>query len=331
MMSASTIILEYAFPIVGTFVGIYMFYAPFQDVQKALARGSLGDLNPLPWAFTLGNCCGWIVYGILIGNIFVLLPNMIGFFLSVWFNLAASKLLYKQQQQQQQEQQPFVPLVVATPEVPEDQDDDDETKHDTSPDEAPPGKHAAPTHDYYVMVIVMIWATLIAVVGFADSWSLETKQWIVGIAANINLLFFYGAPLSTIATVLQTQNISSIHFLTMVTNTVNSCLWATYGFAILNHLILVPNGIGALLGFVQLGLYLTFSRKTTATTVTENNNNNNNNEPGSDLVKKNLDEEQGVDENSGLTAPVDDVSENLPFPFVVEVSSSFSSEEVTSD
>jgi len=42
-----------------------MFFAPFMDVQKAIARGSIGDLNPLPWVFMLGNCTGWTLYSIL--------------------------------------------------------------------------------------------------------------------------------------------------------------------------------------------------------------------------------------------------------------------------
>ncbi|CAB9515828.1 Bidirectional sugar transporter SWEET2a [Seminavis robusta] len=241
MTDAKSIILEYVCPSLGTIVGVYMFYAPFQDVQKALARGSLGDLNPLPWAFTLGNCCGWVFYSILINNLFVFFPNMIGFLFAVWFNLAATKLLYTQQ-------------FTALP-----QQQHDNNKRQTS-QQQPQQTHAAPSYDYCVMAVVLIWASIIALVGFGLALSLETKQWIVGGASNLNLLFFYGAPLSTIATVLRTRNTASIHFLTMVTNTANGCFWAAYGFAIMDFLIFVPNGLGALLGFVQLALYVTFPR-----------------------------------------------------------------------
>jgi solute carrier family 50 (sugar transporter) len=290
MASASTILLEYVCPTMGGIVGSYMFFAPFQDVQKALGIGSLGDLNPLPWAFTLGNCIGWVFYAILIGNLFVLVPNMIGLFLSVWFNLAASKLLYQQQ---------FAPIATHSSTDQEDGDDGDDDDENNKPQDASV-KPSAPSYDYYVMAMVILWATLIALVGFAKDWSLESKQWIVGISANINLLFFYGAPLSTIATVLQTRNTASIHVLTMITNTANGCFWAAYGFAIFDYLIFVPNGIGALLGFVQFALYITFPRKIISL--------ENNNEP--ECTKPSKDEEQAVFETSELTAPVDD-SENL--------------------
>ena len=65
MVSAATIILEYVCPALGTIAANAMFFAPLSDVQKAIARGSLGDLNPLPWAFMLGNTCGWVTYSIL--------------------------------------------------------------------------------------------------------------------------------------------------------------------------------------------------------------------------------------------------------------------------
>jgi solute carrier family 50 protein (sugar transporter) len=81
MMDARVIILEYICPTLGMIVANQMFFAPYRDVQKAIARGSLGDLNPLPWAFMLGNCCGWCIYAFLIKvrkrqeNAFIQLKN----------------------------------------------------------------------------------------------------------------------------------------------------------------------------------------------------------------------------------------------------------------
>ena len=70
MISAGKIILEYVCPAMGTILANVMFSAPFRDVKKAVERGHLGDLNPTPWAFMLGNCCGWITYAILIQNMY---------------------------------------------------------------------------------------------------------------------------------------------------------------------------------------------------------------------------------------------------------------------
>lgn len=37
--------------------------APLQDVRQAVRRGTLGSLNPTPWAVMTGNCTGWYVVG----------------------------------------------------------------------------------------------------------------------------------------------------------------------------------------------------------------------------------------------------------------------------
>lgn len=65
MSDAGTIILEHVFPAVGVILATQMFLAPYKDVQKAIRAGSLGELNPLPWVFMLGNCAGWISYSFL--------------------------------------------------------------------------------------------------------------------------------------------------------------------------------------------------------------------------------------------------------------------------
>jgi len=65
MSSASDILLNIVCPLLGTITAYQMFFAPYWDVSKALRRGSLNDLNPLPWAFLMGNCLGWVLYSVL--------------------------------------------------------------------------------------------------------------------------------------------------------------------------------------------------------------------------------------------------------------------------
>ena len=84
---------------------------------------------------------------------------------------------------------------------------------------------------------------------------------IVGIVTNLNLVFFYGAPLSTIATILKSKNTATIHIPTMLTNTISSVFWGVYGLAVLDFFIFVPNALGSHLGFLQVALYLIFPRE----------------------------------------------------------------------
>ena len=82
----------------------------------------------------------------------------------------------------------------------------------------------------------------------------------IGILVNLNLVFFYGAPLSTISTVIKTRSSASIHIWTMITNTANGLFWGAYGLAVLDPFIFVPNGVGAGLGVIQIFLCVTFPR-----------------------------------------------------------------------
>ena len=63
--------------------------------------------------------------------------------------------------------------------------------------------------------VVTAWIAVISTLAFQK---LNVEQWklVIGIVVNVNLLFFYGAPLSRIFTVLKTRDSSSIHRRTMI-------------------------------------------------------------------------------------------------------------------
>lgn len=44
-------------------------------------------------------------------------------------------------------------------------------------------------------------------------------------------------------------------------NTANACFWTAFGFGILDWFIIVPNGLGAILGFIQMFLRLVVPSK----------------------------------------------------------------------
>ena len=74
-IDVTTIILEYVCPGFGVICANIMFSAPYRDLQNAVLKGEIGNLNPTPWAFMLGNCLGWITYGCLRRNYFVYFAN----------------------------------------------------------------------------------------------------------------------------------------------------------------------------------------------------------------------------------------------------------------
>jgi len=294
-----------------------MFYAPFQDVQSAIHAGHLGDLNPLPWVFMLGNCCGWISYGLLTRNFFIFFANAPGFLLALWFNLAASKLRFLEQllllrasnadvaagasvilREEAQEGSTdvtaaMVPLVATSPvvignristntskspkelEMPNRAITEEKPAISTAglsndmPEPATPTRmqpfestidYKPPRIDFWALCMTTFWLVIISTIGFGQNLSHDTKQMIVGIFVNLNLVFFYGAPLSTIYTVMTARNAASIHIPTMMTNTANGVFWTAYGLAVMDGFVFVPNGLGAILGFIQMTLCCIFPR-----------------------------------------------------------------------
>ena len=255
--------------------------APVKAVQQAVIRGHLGDLNPTPWAFMLGNCLGWITYSFLLQNLFIFFANAPGFLVAIWLNLCAAKLQY-QTHRTNEMRQSLVLLVnqerskrsqsLAKSNNNDHNDDNDDNQMEPSStsilgDLAKVVLHvttqeiSAPApHEHMVVGMMFLWTAVIAIVGFASVLDSRTQKLIIGVTVNINVLFFYGAPLSSIFTVLRTKSSNSIHIPTMMTNTLNAVFWTAYGVAVIDPFLYLPNGTGAFFGVCQIILLILFPK-----------------------------------------------------------------------
>lgn len=161
-------------------------------------------------------------------------------------------------------------------------------------------------HERIVLFMVVVWLAVIAVISYGSNvLSLETQRYTVGIVVNLNLVFFYGAPLSTILTVLRTQSSATIHVPTTITNTLNGTFWAAFGIATLDWFIAVPNGLGGILGVLQGILCLAFPRqgkKIPPSAVRESHQSRN------DVDAAALAHPDSVDARLGKTQPIDNGS-----------------------
>lgn len=88
--------------------------------------------------------------------------------------------------------------------------------------------------------------------------TVEARQILAGYLANIILVTFYGAPLSTLKTVLQTKSAASIYGPLSALNAINGALWTAYGLGVGDIFITLPNAAGFVLGVVQLGFKAAF-------------------------------------------------------------------------
>jgi len=273
-------------------------------VREAVRKGTLGPLNPTPWAVITGNCIGWVTYSYLINNLFVFFANAPGLILSVWLNMAAAKLQYSDRISKGMRAS-FVELLdrnrqsfrmpqgrrldIGGNDAEKENDDEENGINKASGNDANGTtnnihsfanlkqmalditiqKAEAPApHEKIVVGVVTFWVTVISLLYFLQ---LNISQWkyVVGIITNINTCMFYGAPLSTIYTVIKQRDSSSIHRPTMILNTSNAVFWVAFGIGVMDWIILIPNGLGAILGFIQMFLRLVVPARTSTVTVAE--------------------------------------------------------------
>ncbi len=104
--------------------------------------------------------------------------------------------------------------------------------------------------DKLMLGVLSFWIGILVCVGWMGIGK-GHEEAIIGIIVNINLLFFYGAPLQTIQTVIAEKSSDSIHTPTMILNCTNAGFWGAYGIAINNIVIYGPNGIGFFLSLCQ--------------------------------------------------------------------------------
>ena len=166
-----------------------------------------------------GNCFGWLAYAYYSGDPFVLASNIPGIVISFWLNAGASKLQYYA------------------------------NFHNNNNDSEKAFTLLTP-QDKLMLGVLSLWIGILVGVGWLGIAHGHEKE-IVGILVNINLLFFYGAPLQMIQTVMVEKSSDSIHTPTMILNCINAGFWGAYGIAINNIVIYGPNGIGFFLGLCQ--------------------------------------------------------------------------------
>jgi uncharacterized protein with PQ loop repeat len=79
------ILLKFAVPIIGNIFSIAMVLAPLSRVRQVAKTSRLAGLNPLPYGWQMSNAMGWLLYGLYTRNVYVALPNLVGFSLASYY------------------------------------------------------------------------------------------------------------------------------------------------------------------------------------------------------------------------------------------------------
>jgi solute carrier family 50 protein (sugar transporter) len=192
---------------------------------------------------------------------FVFYANAPGLMLSLWLNITAIKLQYSQMLNC------FGNEDHSDTQSAQDQTEADKNARTLSsrkvnsalfPSAKPPG---TVPNERLLYFIALIWIIILSSVGLLPWLEHSVKVNIVGICSNINLIFFFGAPLSSIAVVLRLRSSQPIHRKTLLLNTLNASFWCIYGISIHDYFIVAPNLAGLSLGFIQLLLCVIFPQE----------------------------------------------------------------------
>ena len=207
--------------------------------------------------YTTGNCIGWLAYSYITLDLFVFFANAPGLLISIWLNIGAMKLEYYNEIIKYSSIETTELAESSSEEVSEHNDNQSTDVNGDGNDNDNICHRPPPTcspHEWKLLQIVVIWVTILSTTSLIPINKDEMK-FVVGVAVNINLIFFYAAPLSTILTVIKTKSSESIHLCTMIMNTVNAFFWCVYSLAIQDYYILIPNGLGFMFGILQTILY----------------------------------------------------------------------------
>ncbi|KAF6175066.1 hypothetical protein GIB67_038979, partial [Kingdonia uniflora] len=88
------------------------------------------------------------------------------------------------------------------------------------------------------------------------------RQIFVGYLSCVSLISMFASPLFIINLVIHTKSVEYMPFYLSLSTFLMSVSFFAYGMLKLNSFIYVPNGIGTMLGGVQLALYAYYSRTT---------------------------------------------------------------------
>lgn len=206
-----------------------------------------------------GNCLGWIVYGYYTRDPFVVAANLPGIVLSIWLNFGAAKLQYLELMRDEKSNYRSVQPRRSTLDADAALDEDPEEQVPQAMQNPGPSEQAVMVpQERALLRMLVFWLLVLVYVGWIDPSHHQAQ--IVGIVVNVNLVFFYGAPLQTMRTVISQKSSESIHGPTMIMNWCNTSFWLAYGFARKDLIIIIPNGIGLLLGLTQGVLCLCYPR-----------------------------------------------------------------------
>ncbi|KAI5683467.1 hypothetical protein M9H77_04695 [Catharanthus roseus] len=113
---------------------------------------------------------------------------------------------------------------------------------------------------YFLLGEFIFWA-IIFVITMAALHG-PKRSYLVGIICLILNILMYASPLTVMRRVITTKSVKYMPFYLSLANFANGIIWFVYALLKFDPFVLIPNGLGALSGAVQLILYATYYKST---------------------------------------------------------------------
>ncbi|KAI8916108.1 sugar efflux transporter for intercellular exchange-domain-containing protein [Gorgonomyces haynaldii] len=92
------LLVGHVVPFLGAITATMISYAPYAAVQKVSYERSLGDTNTFPLVMMVPNGLTWMLYGLLLKDYYLFVPNLIGYLFGVYYTLVAYRFCTNKQQ-----------------------------------------------------------------------------------------------------------------------------------------------------------------------------------------------------------------------------------------
>uniref|UniRef100_A0A7N0ZY15 Bidirectional sugar transporter SWEET n=1 Tax=Kalanchoe fedtschenkoi TaxID=63787 RepID=A0A7N0ZY15_KALFE len=115
---------------------------------------------------------------------------------------------------------------------------------------------------FLVLVIELAFFVVLVFVTLKFVHGTKNRSLVIGLVCIVFNIIMYASPLTVMKRVITTKSVKYMPFLLSLANFLNGIVWVIYAALKFDPYILVPNGLGALSGLVQLILYAIYYRTT---------------------------------------------------------------------
>ncbi|KAF9616287.1 hypothetical protein IFM89_029063 [Coptis chinensis] len=205
----------------GQVTSFFLFLSPGQMMWTIHKRKDVEDFMPIPLVAGVMNCLMWVFYGLpFVTKSNVLIVTINSLGLAMELFYVAVYYYYAHLQKKRWKSRTYVML----------------------------------------MFIVIIVAFILFAGLTLEVFPRHSRGTIAGWASTIFSICLYASPLSAMWTVWTTKSVEYLPLLICCANLLNGTTWAGYALIRMDYFVLVSNGIGAILGVLQLLLYATFRK-----------------------------------------------------------------------